>query len=716
MNSTAIRLLKHLMDKSQKTADLPGLLGIKQWQILHIIKGLVGSNYVEKHGSSVWLANTPKAIAFRDAARVMDAEVLLRGSNETVLALLVNPSTAAKIAQKTGLSQITVRRCISDLRSVGAVINDDADGNDSGVMRLNESHKPLVMLAGLLSIESDRQFGDGNSIETIYRSRGVTLWKTRRGKDRNGMTTGFTLFANHGIAYIPVDDYFCRQNESLDIHDILLHAVCAAVHSKDRLELIMCVVFYAKHKDKMDVVKLRKKSDLLGVPGVWLDIESYMRHDRLANPELFLPWEEFASKAEMYDVPVENYVIPEPSDMLFEEIGRALQKPLTAYLFGGENMRIKSLKNRTKDCDMVVDSKDDFDNLKDALYRLGYHSHLKTEYADEDLRIKPDNIFLHDKKSRIDLFTSTIMRHLSLSFGMKSGAEMRSHGKLRIGLLCNEHVFLLKAIAGREGDIQDMRSLVAGNSGTDGKPRKPFEWDMVWEEILAQEEINPVKNFITTISAQILFLAEQTGIRVPIMNKLRKHTIDSLVVSLLLGGGMPVSEVVSLLTGGDITEVSIRNRINSLAKSSVVSKYPVGKTVHARLLASNEFPEPGRDMTTNRLQEYLDWRFVLRRPGATLEKTRDVADELRGMGFRTIGQLDEIIRNTVEILQRYENDQFERRYFDRVDAVRTCIGMHYDSLGDDHGSGFFVREFSRYHGMARKEYSPEFSVQRPGDA
>ena len=59
--------------------------------------------------------------------------------------------------------------------------------------------------------------------------------------------------------------------------------------------------------------------------------------------------------------------------------------------------------------------------------------------------------FEHEKKSRIDLFTTTIMQDLSLSSTMKEKADIRDYGKLKVGLLRNEHVFLLKAISNREG-------------------------------------------------------------------------------------------------------------------------------------------------------------------------------------------------------------------------------------------------------------------------
>ena len=89
-------------------------------------------------------------------------------------------------------------------------------------------------------------------------------------------------------------------------------------------------------------------------------------------------------------MPIEKYTLPKPSNLLFGEISDELQESKTMYLFGGENMRIKSLKwwDSTKDCDIVVESKEDFDDLALILTNIGYERRLETSYSDEDRRIK----------------------------------------------------------------------------------------------------------------------------------------------------------------------------------------------------------------------------------------------------------------------------------------------------------------------------------------
>ena len=149
------------------------------------------------------------------------------------------------------------------------------------------------------------------------------------------------------------------------------------------------------------------------------------------------------------------------------------------------------------------------------------------------------------------------MQDLTLSSIMKEKADIRDYGKLKVALLRNEHVFLLKAIANREGDIQDMAvaALVPGSPNTPHELQHgSFDWDLVWDEILRQEHINHTKDFTTTIFDQISYLAEQTRIVAPFLDKLRRNVIDRMIKRMLRGGGMSIKEIIELLNGGEIIE------------------------------------------------------------------------------------------------------------------------------------------------------------------
>ena len=704
MDITSIKLLKSLVEGQKKSSELLELLGIKARRLAYIIKNLTAQNYIDKENTIIKLKETSKITLFRDVAKIVDIEKLLCESNEVILSNIDENITIDDLIKKSGLSKATTYRSISDLQSIGAILKDE------DVIRIDESKEQLVLFTKLLKTEREKRYEDGNT-EIIYNNNSTILRKTPSGKIAKGATTGFTLFSDYGIEYQTTHDYFCEQKADLEIQDVLLHAVYSANYSKNKMELLMSIVFYAKYKNKMDVLQLRKKSSELGILEIWLDIESYIRKKQLKNIDEFLPWNEFLSKAKLYDIPIEKYTLPAPSNLLFREISDKLIEPRTIYLFGGENMRIKSLKDSTKDCDIVVESKDDFDNLAQILNDMKYSRIIKTEYSDEDKRIQPDDIFEHADKSRIDLFTTTIMQDLALSSTMKEKADIKDYGKLKVGLLRNEDVFLLKAIANREGDIQDMAALVTGSTNTPHELQHgSFDWDLVWNEILRQEHINHTKDFTTTIFDQISYLAEQTGIVAPFLGKLRRHVIDRMIKRMLRGGSMSIKEIIELLNGGDITEPMIRNRIDSLEKTEMVKKYSAGRTTYIKLLKNNEFVDHELKINIHRLKTYLNWRFYLRQKQSD-QNIQELIYELEELGFQTIGEIDEIIRHSTEILKQYEYEQFSKRHFDGIGATRICIGLQYPVIGKNRSSKYFISEFEKYYGMVKGKFTPTHLIK-----
>lgn len=701
MDITSIRLLKLLVEGQRESGEMLALLGIKERWLSHIVKNLEEEGYIERTGTAVRLRETPKVTLLRDVMQVVDVEKLLLGSTEAIVSNISKNTTVDDLIKKTGLSKATVYRSISDLQSIGAV------RKEGDTVSMDEAKDRLIMFAQLLNVEKEKRYEGGSSAEIIYDDKSTVLRKVPRGRTAQGVTTGLSLFSNYGIEYQTTHDYFCDQKDDLEIHDVLAHAVYSANYAKNKTGLLMCAIFYAKNKDNLDVVQLRKKSSKLGIREVWLDVEAYMRRNQLKNPDLFLPWDEFLSKAELYGVPAVQYTLPAAHYSLFEEIGDKLQNPMTIYLFGGENMRIKSLKDSTKDCDFAVDGKSNFDDLARILTGMKYKRRLATSYSDEDRRINPDDIFERDGGGRIDLFTSTIMHDLSISSTMKEMADMRNYGKLKVGLLRNEHVFVLKAMASREGDIQDMAALVTGSPNTPNELQHgSFDWDVVWAEILKQEHIKPAREFAPTIFEHMSYLAEQTGIVAPILGKLRRHVVDRLIKSMLRGGSMHIKQIVDWLNGADIGESMIRNRIDVLEKAGIIEKRPMGRATRVGLLKDDEFADKESAMTFFRLQNYLDWRFVCREKQSG-QLIRELVDELKELGFRKIGEIDTIIRNSTEALNLYEAEHFSSLHFDVVGSTRICVGLNYPDMGTKRSSKYFVAEFEKYSTMIKNKSVPE---------
>ena len=290
------------------------------------------------------------------------------------------------------------------------------------------------MLAEIARGEIEKRCG-GSGAEVIHASSRASPRMVAAGRTAGGEPTAFTAFSGFGTEYRTAHDYFCEQEDGIDIHDVPTHAVCAAVRSRDRADFVMCIIFYAAHKDEMDISAVRERALEFGVLGSWSDIESYMRRRKPRDPALFLPWSEFVGRAILYGMPAERYQLPGPADLLFDEVGAGLGRQVAVFLIGGESMRIKGLKSSTKDRGMVVDTREDCDEAVRAPGGIGYTP--AAPERREDARICPSCVLVRFDRSRVDLFTHTIMRRPVLSPSMKRWADFAARGRLRLGVLRN---------------------------------------------------------------------------------------------------------------------------------------------------------------------------------------------------------------------------------------------------------------------------------------
>jgi len=130
----------------------------------------------------------------------------------------------------------------------------------------------------------------------------------------------------------------------------------------------------------------------------------------------------------------------------------SLQNPINTYLIGGGNLALRGIKDATKDIDIIVKSKMQYELLTDVLEthiprKPIYIRSYKSEW-DYDLgmsiRYKHplDNYF-------IDIFVKRVLNGLYLSEGMIQRAEIiqefTQHELFKIHLISKEDIFLLNA-------------------------------------------------------------------------------------------------------------------------------------------------------------------------------------------------------------------------------------------------------------------------------
>lgn len=596
------------------------------------LQRLEKAGYIRCGKDGVSLHNDARNILLEKASRIYDIGVILRHSNDIIFSHLAKPGTNADVVRRTRLSPSTVHRAISQMSAAG-ILAVDSDG----VARLAES---LVELAVVMRIEKEAAGRPGTG--TIYQNHSVEIRAVPPGVPSEGQLTGFSMFHEYGVPYASPWDYYVVCDDPGSINDILAHAVKVAALEGDPGAMAVAITFYLRNRDCLDVVELRRIARSLDAADVWLDVESYVRNRAaLKNGHLFLPWEEFLEKCRIYGVEPGHHGRTGP---IFGDVGRLLDRPVRMYLLGGENMRMKGIKGSTKDCDMVVPDRNDFDLICGILIqKLGYARMAPTEYADEDRRLRPSDILVCPGRPRMDMFAVDIMGAAVLTEEMERAADHVWCGSLDMGIIRNEHIFLLKAVAGRHGDIHDMALLVRGASSIPGVSYT-FDWGVVWNEILRQEEANPLGFPTGMVLDQISDMARHEGIRAPIEKRLVLHVIDQMVLKMSRGGWRPLSWIVANLTGDDVDEKLVRNRVDVLVRRGLLKKMPRGRTV--LVCGVERFPLHDMEISPESVQKYLQWRFPHGNP-ASVRDIRDLTDHMVWRGYHTVGEVDDMVTGAI---------------------------------------------------------------------
>lgn len=163
-----------------------------------------------------------------------------------------------------------------------------------------------------------------------------------------------------------------------------------------------------------------------------------------------------------------------------------------------------------------------------------------------------------------------------------------------------------------------------------------FDWKIARDEIRIQED-NPGVDLAGTLLDGLSHMEEQTGIRSPILAKMRRRAVDSNIMRLVRGGRRPLRYVADVLAGGNISHSHVLNRANPLARRGALRKRVKGRRV--LVCGDARFPRPGWNVDRPNLERYTVWRFRLgKRPGPQV--MAKLAEYVRSQGCATVGDLD----------------------------------------------------------------------------
>ncbi|OIB57290.1 DUF6036 family nucleotidyltransferase [Natrialba sp. SSL1] len=251
----------------------------------------------------------------------------------------------------------------------------------------------------------------------------------------------------------------------------------------------------------------------------------------------------------------------------FQRIGDGLSAPLTVYLIGGGAMSLRDLKGATKDIDLVVPDGDAYGQLWAVLMDLGY---AEVQSLDPDYRaLGATSCVENDDGCRLDIFNQQVANKLVLTDGMQERSEpFLDTDRLTVRLVSNEDIFLFKAIAGRDDDIEDMNMLVQAG----------LDYDVVRAELEAQIERLGDDQFATFANEALVELEERYGVTTPIeghVQELTNRYYRGLEVLQALDRPKTIEELSSELNR-DTSEIS--RRIKYLEEFNRASLE--GQTVH----------------------------------------------------------------------------------------------------------------------------------------
>ncbi len=201
----------------------------------------------------------------------------------------------------------------------------------------------------------------------------------------------------------------------------------------------------------------------------------------------------------------------EELDQLLVNVGSKIEKPLSIYMIGGCALSFKGLKPATKDIDIIVTSKQDFNVFNKAMIKLGFKS-----MSERESEFYATALAVYTKEeSRIDVFLEQVGKMLVLTKSMVKRAEKyKDYHKLEIYLVSNEDIFLFKAMTSREGDISDCDRIM----------REEIDYDVIYKEIVQQSKN---KKWFFWVYENLCRLENYNNIQVPIKAKVfalvKKH-------------------------------------------------------------------------------------------------------------------------------------------------------------------------------------------------
>lgn len=270
-----------------------------------------------------------------------------------------------------------------------------------------------------------------------------------------------------------------------------------------------------------------------------------------------------------------TFTSPTDIEARFKALDKQLEKPVTAYLFGGATMAARGLKLATKDLDIIVGSRAEFTRLRAASLEHGYTINNDVSEAYKDVGGK---ILLDHQEGGLDIFDRRVIGKIQLTESIQSRATESFEGaSLTVYELSNEDIFALKCVSPRPSkDAADLRSLAQAG----------IDYNTVKQELEAQRPMNTGGDEVLRLSPSrgrrhpMLILHEMCKKVNAISNTLsswakeqeRKVYTESIIVQRLETNSASQDELADIVETECGDAVSVKDRIDALLERDVLTQ------------------------------------------------------------------------------------------------------------------------------------------------
>lgn len=161
----------------------------------------------------------------------------------------------------------------------------------------------------------------------------------------------------------------------------------------------------------------------------------------------------------------------------FSELASLIDQEVTVYLIGGGALTLDDLKNATKDIDLIVRTRAELDQLWQVLQEAGYESQENLSEVYDELGAA---FILQKDSRRFDVFHEQVAGVIRLSQPMVDRSRhLFDEGNLTVMAVSLNDIFLFKAVANREDDVDDMVRIAQGG----------IDEDVIVQEVHTQLEL-----------------------------------------------------------------------------------------------------------------------------------------------------------------------------------------------------------------------------------